>query len=77
MQPEVKETFLALVRWGIGYSSPNAINVIHDISWHNIQELAVKQGLSAIVLDGVKVLFLSSSESQFPSQFMVRACHHT
>lgn len=44
-------TFIALVRLGIGHSSerlPDAID------WSAIQEIAVEQGLTAIVLDGIE-----------------------
>lgn len=50
LSPEVKESFLALVRMGIGHGScaHSATN-----NWKRIKDLADAQGLSAIVLDGI------------------------
>lgn len=48
-----KESFFSIVRLGIGHST-GAIPGI--INWDDIQGLAIQQGLSAIVLDGIEEL---------------------
>jgi hypothetical protein len=48
-----KNTFLSLVRLGIGHSS-NALS--QPINWQETHNLAEKQGLCAVVLDGVEQL---------------------
>ena len=48
-----KDTFLQIVRLGIGHDSGNIAGVF---DWSDIQALAVRQGLSAIALDGVERL---------------------
>lgn len=48
-----KEHFLSLVRLGSGHSASNAIS---DVDLAAVKDLADKQGLSAVVLDGVDVL---------------------
>lgn len=50
------EFFLDLVRLGIGVRSPKEVFVDQQIDWNELQDIAVKQGLSAIVLDGIEVL---------------------
>lgn len=50
---KLKETFLTLIRLGIGH--PVAI-IPESIDWESIRDLASEQGLSAIVLDGVQAL---------------------
>lgn len=52
MRPELEQTFLTLVRRGIGHggSIPGLAN------WQDIEALAERQGLLAIVLDGVDCL---------------------
>lgn len=56
-----KETFLHIVRLGIGHS---ADYISEEIDWSIIQALAEQQGLYAVVLDGVEKL----SSSQRPPQ---------
>lgn len=49
----MEEVFLQLVRLGIG----QMIDSLPDnIEWEKIQVLAVQQGLSAVVLDGIEIL---------------------
>lgn len=55
------ESFLSLVRLGIGHST-SILN--HAIKWQVIQTLAQQQGLLAVVLDGVNCL----SEKQRPDK---------
>lgn len=50
---ELKQSFLSLVRLGIGHP---VANVPETIDWKSMQALASEQGLSAIVLDGVQGL---------------------
>ena len=48
-----KEFFLSLIRYGIGHSA----NVLSgNVNWTAIRALAMKQGLSAVVLDGIERL---------------------
>lgn len=45
-------TYLSLIRLGIGHKA----DIPSEIDWKAVRQLASKQGLAAIVLDGVKVL---------------------
>lgn len=56
--------FLKLVRLGIGHC---AEQISDEIDWNNIQALAERQGLYAIVLDGIEKL----SANQRPPQAML------
>lgn len=51
MSAELQTVFLALVRLGIGTSS--VVNVPGGMEWGKLKALADRQGLSAIVLDGL------------------------
>lgn len=53
MDSEIKDTFLSLIRLGIGHSN-SAISP--KVDWPKIQSLAEKQGLYAIALDGIERL---------------------
>lgn len=60
MQSYYKD-FLSIVRLGIGRS----VDVISDtVDWKKIKDLAEKQGLDAIVLDGIEKLRISKRPSQ-------------
>ena len=48
-----KDSFLALVRLGIGHS---VYTMPENVDWKTIQALGLRQGLSAIVLDGIEQL---------------------
>ena len=48
-----KQTLLALTRLGIGHT---AAEVPETIDWEALMDLAVRQGLLAVVLDGAQVL---------------------
>lgn len=61
MQSSKLESFLQLVRLGIGHNSYGIPNV-ND--WNEIEVLALRQGLSAIIVDGVDQI----PESQRPSK---------
>lgn len=54
LSSELKETFLSLVRLGVGSSSDARIP--QGIDWEALQVLAAEQGLSAIVVDGLEKL---------------------
>lgn len=49
----VKETFLTLVRLGLGLP---AAGISRDIDWQAIQEVASQHGLSGVALDGIEHL---------------------
>lgn len=52
-----KEAFLTLIKLGIGHEAPS---IPESIDWKRVKALAEKQGLSAIVFDGV--LWLSDRD---------------
>lgn len=52
MKEELKDTFLSLVRLGIGHYA----SMPDHVDWREIHALVLEQGLSAIVLDGVEKL---------------------
>lgn len=53
MMGDTKETFLSLIRLGIGHP----VSILPDvIDWESMKALASEQGLSAIVLDGAQAL---------------------
>lgn len=61
MDKNLQETFLSLVRLGIGHSVSNS----HEtIDWKALQALAMEQGLYAIVLDGIEKLTASARPPQ-------------
>lgn len=51
---DIHKAFLQLVRIGIGTSKDAKIP--HEIDWPAVKDLAEKQGLSAVVLDGIEKL---------------------
>ena len=53
LSKELTEAFLQLIRLGIGHLSPGELKDRLELDWTAIEALAVKQGLSAIVLDGL------------------------
>lgn len=50
-----QETFLKLTRIAIGHITPNSISP--QILWNDLYTIALEQGLSAIVLDGINKCF--------------------
>ena len=52
MAPELKQTFLSLVRQGIG----NGVAFPDVVDWQAVKALADKQGLAAIIVDGIEQL---------------------
>lgn len=53
MDKILKETFLNIVRLGIGHQ---VFNPPSDFKWSTIKNLAERQGLSAVVVDGIEQL---------------------
>ena len=60
MKTELKVIFLSLVRLGIGHGTVNGsrftFNGSDSVDWMAVKSLAEKQGLSAIVLDGLNLV---------------------
>ena len=52
MTSEIEQTFLSLVRLGIGHRSA----LLDVVDWQAIKALADKQGLTAIIVDGIEQL---------------------
>ena len=63
--PSSKETFLSLIRLGIGHRSDI---FPQDINWEATQSLANAQGLSAVVLDGIEEWRKQDSAISFPEK---------
>ena len=53
---KVSRSFLPLLRLGIGNSSPQDVSLPDDLDWEAIKALADRQGLSAVILDGIERL---------------------
>lgn len=51
--PELKKSFLSIIRLGIGHS---AYFLPKEVDWNAIEALAARQGLSAVILDGIDKL---------------------
>lgn len=64
ISPELKESFFSIIRLGIGHSAWLPTN---NLDWIAIEALAEKQGLSAILVDGVEKL----SEAQRPPKMVL------
>ena len=54
MKTDIKEIFLSLVRLGIGNATRAALPT--DVDWNALEDLAAKQGLSAVMVDGIERL---------------------
>ena len=61
MTTNIHEAFLRLVRIGIGHTETTEIT--ENVDWVALKALAERQGLSAVVLDGLNSLPLSSLET--------------
>ena len=57
---ENNKLFLSLVRLGLGHVIPTRDLVPNQTNWGAVKALAEKQGLSAIVLDGIETLPIDS-----------------
>lgn len=51
---DIHESFLQLVKLGIG--TANSVNIPNNMDWQSLKALADRQGLTAIVLDGIECL---------------------
>lgn len=56
MENKVQKDFLTLVRLGIGTGTVSGSWFQNPIDWQGVKDLAEKQGLSAVVLDGIEQL---------------------
>ena len=65
MQDRVKEFFLSLIKLGIG--NAEVIPVPKQIDWNALEDIAAKQGLSAVLVDGIEKL----PEDQRPPKLML------
>lgn len=59
---ELYSSFFTLVRLGIGTSIDAKIP--NDVNWNELKDLAEKQGLGAVVLDGIEVLRTNENHNQ-------------
>jgi len=59
-----QSVFLNLVRLGIGLKSSGKISINSDSDWNSVFAIAGKQGLSAIMLDGLEGLSLGDKLKQ-------------
>lgn len=51
MRTDIKDIFLSLVRLGIGNATRAALP--NEVDWNALEDLAAKQGLLAVVMDGI------------------------
>jgi len=65
MSIELKETFLSLVRLGIGNAS--AVRMPGNIDWNALEAFAAQHGLSALLVDGLEKL----PDFQKPPKFIL------
>lgn len=54
MKTDIRDIFLSLVRLGIGNATRVALP--DDVDWNALEDLAAKQGLSAVMVDGIEKL---------------------
>ena len=57
---DLRDTLLQLVRLGIGTSKDAKIS--NDVDWIQLKALADKQGLTAVVLDGLNEVLKTNSQ---------------
>ena len=70
MAIETQNAFLSLVRLGVGAENGLIESELNKtIDWNSLQALAEKQGLSAIVLDGIESL---PEQSRPPKEFLLQ-----
>ena len=65
MTRDLREAFFSLVRLGIGHT--DTTDIIDKVDWVALKALAAKQGLSAVVLDGIAAL-PSSTTQEFKTE---------
>ena len=61
---QISHIFLQLVKLGIGHQSSS---LPESIDWRNIEDLAAKQGLTAVMIDGIEKL----PESKWPPKTLL------
>lgn len=54
MRTDIKDIFLSLVRLGIVNATRPALP--NEVDWNALEDLAAKQGLSAVMVDGIERL---------------------
>lgn len=62
---ELRYIFLSLVRLGIG--NTHAVQMPKDVDWKVLEDLATRQGLPAVMVDGIERL----PEEQRPPKMML------
>lgn len=65
MNKEIRESLFQLVRLGIGH---HATARLADVDWQEVKVLAEKQGLGAVVLDGIEKL---PEQQRLPKVFLL------
>ncbi len=50
----IQDVFLRLLRVGIGHANPDSVLLPDAVDWAALKDLAEKQGLSAVILDGIE-----------------------
>lgn len=68
MMTRIEEVFLSLVRLGIG-NSKIVFPLPKDVDWNALEELAARQGLSAVMVDGIEKL---PEEMRPPKQVLLQ-----
>lgn len=68
MMNRIEEVFLSLVRLGIG-NSKIVFPLPKDVDWNALEELAARQGLSAVMVDGIEKL---PEEMRPPKQVLLQ-----
>ena len=66
---KTQKDFLALVRLGIGHSMHDSIN---DVDWKAMRDIAVRQGLLAVALDGIERLRDGEAAVVLPEKAVLR-----
>ena len=64
LSEETKNAFLELVRLGVGTKALNQVCLPISLDWNGLRALATKQGLLAIVLDGLEQLPVNQKPSK-------------
>ena len=69
MTRDLREAFISLVRLGIGHT--DTTDIIDKVDWVALKALAAKQGLTAVVLDGIGTLQKAAKPSERVQEFKV------
>lgn len=75
----LKQSFLSLVRLGIGTEPSTERRFLADLDWERMKALADAQGLSAVVLDGLDKVPSSAYDmpAMMKKQWIGRCCKDT